>query len=291
MSVAMMGVGTLISAGAARKTQRNLRDIARTPGLDIGEQYSEIEGLLPQMQGLETQRNSFNMDELSRILNESIPGYDDAQQQRMDTVGSLQRGEIPQDVQDAIFRRGASQGVAGGYGPGSGMGRSLVARDLGRTSLDLIGAGNQMFQQTIDGTPRVDQANLAMDPLQMIQLRSGERLQKMQARMTAEMSPSGSAVMGQGMQQMGASLMEMAGSVGGMAASAGVAACFIARLCIPEAWERFYVWKELLAPREFRDWYNQNAERVALWLADKPEKIKQIRAWMLHILKESPCHY
>jgi hypothetical protein len=44
---------------------------------------------------------------------------------------SFLRGEIPQDVQDAVRRSTASQSIKGGFDIQSGMGRNRVARDLG----------------------------------------------------------------------------------------------------------------------------------------------------------------
>lgn len=57
-------------------------------------------------------------------------------------------GQLPQDVQDAVIRTGLQKGQAGGIGR-SGLGRNLVGRDLGLTSLDLL---NQRINRAADYT-------------------------------------------------------------------------------------------------------------------------------------------
>jgi hypothetical protein len=59
-------------------------------------------------------------------------------------ASSYLAGNIPQDVQDQIQRATAQMSMAGGYGPTSGMGRNLTARDLGLTSLNLQQMGTSM---------------------------------------------------------------------------------------------------------------------------------------------------
>lgn len=56
------------------------------------------------------------------------------------------RGQIPLDVQTQVKNNAAQTSLFGGYG-GSQVARNLTARDLGLTSLDLIGRGNQGLEQ------------------------------------------------------------------------------------------------------------------------------------------------
>ena len=80
--------------------------------------------------------NQFNNDELEKFLRRAIPGYDDIVNNSSALIQSGLKGELPADVAAAINQKGASKAIAGGYG-GGGMGRNLVARDLGRTSYDI----------------------------------------------------------------------------------------------------------------------------------------------------------
>lgn len=91
------------------------------------------------------QANLDNADSLMAMLDKLIPGFSDMIKQGMDTSASLMRGEIPQDVQDQIMSESAFKSLMGGYG-GSQMGSALTARDLVRTSLDLMQAGANSAQ-------------------------------------------------------------------------------------------------------------------------------------------------
>lgn len=84
--------------------------------------------------------NAFNQAELEKMLESALPGYKSMVGSISNRVGGLLSGEVPKDVSESIGRNAAWQSMAGGYG-GSGMGRNLVARDLGLTSLNLIEKG------------------------------------------------------------------------------------------------------------------------------------------------------
>jgi hypothetical protein len=77
----------------------------------------------------------------------AMPGY----QQNMAKANKLTTdylaGKIPQDVVDQVFRNSAAKGFATGL-YGGGIGRNIVARDLGLTSLQLQSAGAGLLEQT-----------------------------------------------------------------------------------------------------------------------------------------------
>jgi len=50
--------------------------------------------------------------------------------------------------------------------------------------------------------------------------------------------------------------------------------------CVPDEWEAFYFWKELLAPDWFRNLYNTHSKAVAGWLSNKPTLQKLVAKWM-----------
>lgn len=64
-----------------------------------------------------------------------------------ENAAALMSGRISADVQANLARSGAMRALQGGFGAGSGMGRNLQARDLGLTSLDLMGKGYDMFDR------------------------------------------------------------------------------------------------------------------------------------------------
>lgn len=281
MSLGLMAVGGLLSGNAASKAKKELRQIADTPGLDVGEAIKEAGRYSGDIQAMEGKRNTFNQGELERLMEMSIPGYKEGQRQRTGTALSMMRGELPPDVEQAILRSTAARSVGGGYG-GSVAGRNLVARDLGRTSLDLMRLGGDQFQGIISGTPMAGRVDYDISPQDIIGLRGNERSERIGLRTNAATAPGKTAVWGQTATQMGKSLMELAGSVAG---AAGGAMCHVARLCIPDEWEAFYFWKELLAPDWFREIYNEHAPAIAAWLEKRPVARRVVTGWMKRTLR------
>ena len=74
-----------------------------------------------------------------------------------------------------------------------------------------------------------------------------------------------------------------AGAIGNLAGGYGniMRSCFVARECIPDQWEAFYFWKELVGPKWFKSFYDSNAEKFAKWLKDKPKVKKLVANWMV----------
>lgn len=62
---------------------------------------------------------------------------------------------------------------------------------------------------------------------------------------------------------------------------AELAECSVARLVIPDQWEAFFFWKELLAPKWFRLFYNTYAPAIARSISDKPRAQSIIRLLMI----------
>jgi hypothetical protein len=71
------------------------------------------------------------------------------------------------------------------------------------------------------------------------------------------------------------------GNIGSSYAGFGLGGCFVARECIPDQWEAFYFWKELVGPKWFKSLYDSNAEKFAKWLKDKPKAKKLVANWMI----------
>jgi hypothetical protein len=57
--------------------------------------------------------------------------------------------------------------------------------------------------------------------------------------------------------------------------------CYVARECIPDQWEAFFFWKELVGPAWFKSFYNNNSEKIANWIKNKPKVKKLVAKWML----------
>lgn len=210
--------GTAMAASAASRRKRQLEAIANLPGIQQGDIYGEISKNQGAAEGIESRRNEFNRAELRKMLGETIPGYEEGQAQRSQNALALMRGEIPADVADVIQRSAAARAVTGGYG-GTPAGRNLVARDLGRTSLDLMNLGQQQFAGILGTTPRAEMANYMLTPSQIMALRSRERTEKMGAMGQAAMAKGATETWAKGLSDMGGALM--GGGFGGMMGGMG----------------------------------------------------------------------
>lgn len=102
---------------------------------------------------LATATNSFNSDQLLAMMNKMIPGFSDLQAKRSQVASDRLSGKISPDVSNAIWSSSAAKALGLGIG-GSGAGRNVTARDLGRTSLDLQDSGAKMTSDIIGSTPR-----------------------------------------------------------------------------------------------------------------------------------------
>jgi hypothetical protein len=86
---------------------------------------------------------------LERQLRRAIPGYDQIVQQASKNIGAALSGELSPEVSAQVQRSTAGRALAGGFGAGSGFGRSLTARDLGLTSMQLQNQGLAQAQNFI----------------------------------------------------------------------------------------------------------------------------------------------
>lgn len=148
--------------------------------IDItAEQQKTVAGnqaTLPGAMALGKDVNTFNQSELDRLYNQALPGYDRIKQNVSDYLTATTGGQLPDDVADEIYRRTSSRAYAGGFG-GSGLGRNLTARDLGLTSLDLMGRGIDSTQRWLSTqtAPRFDVTSMFLSPAQRIPLAMEER--------------------------------------------------------------------------------------------------------------------
>ena len=87
--------------------------------------------------------------QLETQLRRAIPGYDQLVSQAGANIGAALRGEISPEVSAQVQRSTAGRALSGGFGAGSGFGRSLTARDLGITSMQLQNQGLAQAQNFI----------------------------------------------------------------------------------------------------------------------------------------------
>lgn len=126
-----------------------------------------------QISKLAGQANTFNQEELNKMLESAIPGYHSMVTSIGGRINDFLSGTIPKDVMGNVERSSAYRSLSGGYG-GSGMARNLVARDLGLTSLQLIekgiDAGSRWIATAKANTvaPQFDVSSMFITPQQRI---------------------------------------------------------------------------------------------------------------------------
>lgn len=119
-------------------------DVPPAPFVDPQDaQQAAIQGnyrALPDIERLGRSTDRYNLDQRIKALSGFVPGFTDIQSAGSSSLLSMLRGELPSDVSDEVRRQANARAFAGGFG-GSGASGALQARDLGRTSLDLVGMG------------------------------------------------------------------------------------------------------------------------------------------------------
>jgi hypothetical protein len=204
--------GMFLSAKGAKQRRNQMDAIANTPGIDsratTADALGDIEFNTPQAKRVASTENTFNQEELNRMMELAVPGYGGLQGQRAKNAGSLLRGELPPDVEALVKRKAAARSVAGGFG-GSGMARNLTLRDLGLTSLDAMTTGNQFTTSLIGSSPVANLARLSeftgLTPRELIAMRSRERFDKLDRLTAAAGIPNSNEIWGKGLQDMGSS--------------------------------------------------------------------------------------
>ena len=200
--------GAAMQASAASAARRQARDAANLPGVDIGQVLGESAANAPRAREMEAERNAFNRAQLLESLGIQVPGYQEAQAKRAENALALLRGELPPDVLAQVQRQAAGKAVQGGYA-GSAAGRNLVARDIGRTSLDLANLGGQQFANILGTTPLAPLANYEFTPQQIAALRGGERSAQQQALLGVAGMPSATGIAGQALGSLGSGLINL----------------------------------------------------------------------------------
>lgn len=128
-----------------RKYERMLSDPAKVLALTMNANNQNFAGARDAAVRL----NNFNQDELTRMLNKNIPGYQGMIGIALRNTRNWLRGRIPGDVGAAVEDRAAENAMRMGLPAGSGSARALTARDLGVTSLDLMAKGENSLQRWI----------------------------------------------------------------------------------------------------------------------------------------------
>jgi hypothetical protein len=198
------------------------------PGQEQQKAINENAAVTPELEKQASGINKFNQDQLTRMLQQAIPGYEALKSQTSSNIESMLKGEIPDDVKAAVINGGAAKALGGGYG-GSGAHGDLVARDLGLTSLSLTQQGitsAEAWMKTVSSleTPALyDFSKMFITPGQQLEADTGERNAKFQHDWTQnqiDWQSSLGFLAGNEIQTDSSQLNSMVGSVAGSAAGA-----------------------------------------------------------------------
>lgn len=175
------------------------------------------------------QANMFNQEQLNKMLEMAVPGYQSMVSGIGGRIKEMLSGELPKEISDNIGRNAAYKSLTGGFG-GSGMSRNLVARDLGFSTLDLIGkgidAGSRWIATARQSTvaPQFDVSSMFITPAQRIAVTEFNRTGQFQRdwmdnQLDAEYSTG--TIVGRGLADFGQGITGLATSMAGSAAGAG----------------------------------------------------------------------
>ncbi len=223
----------------------------------------------------------------ARAVGEAIANAD--VQRRQQALGLLQSGQTTSDVANRQAQE-SFQNI-------------LAATGQRNTAQQQTFAGQMASQQQRQGAQQQNIANiqsaLGLQPIvsQAAQLgglqqgaspfASPQYIQGMQQASPGQLLQTGSSFALQNAQnafeasQAGSPLAILKGVTGAIGALGSAAGCYVARECIPDQWEAFYFWKELVGPAWFKSFYDSNAEKFAKWLKDKPKAKKLVANWMI----------
>lgn len=235
---------------------------------------------LPALQAQAQQINTFNQDELQRLLERALPGYNKLRDKTTGVIRDWLAGKIPDDVSDEVMRRSAGRALYGGFG-GSGMARNLTARDLGLTSLDLVGKGMDAASKWISnarsGISQFDVSSMFIRPEFQAQFAAQERNAQFQ-RDYVQNQWDWYSSFGQQLIRFEDTVVQLAGDVAGAAMM-----CWVAREVFGAdnpKWLLFRHWMKTRAPQWFVNLYLKHGEAFAKWISNKPILKYVIRGWM-----------
>ena len=193
------------------------------------EQRKAIQGNIENLPGAEklaTSVNAFNQAQLDKMLEAAIPGFGGMKEQISGNISDWLAGKVPEDVSGVVERSAAGKALAGGYG-GSAMQRNLTARDLGLTSLDLMGKGVSSAESWMKTAAAISEptmfnvSSMFISPTTQLAQATSERNAKFQYDWNKELidwQSSFKYLLGSEMAQNDAALSNMVGSVAGSVA-------------------------------------------------------------------------
>lgn len=157
-------------------TLQNYNPVSYTEGfeqfLGSGKYFPQMNRMLNRITDTENRQYRQDLDRATPRLRRDIRQFGR-------NVSNLLDGRIPTSVQGQIRDAANERAVLGGFG-GSQVNRNLVARDLGRTSLDLTNMGASQLPQVLALSERMNPVrasslNYLMTPQQLFSTEIGQQ--------------------------------------------------------------------------------------------------------------------
>lgn len=158
-----------------------------------GQAISGNLNVLPQLENIGSQVNSFNLDQMQSMLKSAIPGYSAITGSASGTIQDLLSGKVPTDVAQTVQASDAARALSGGYS-GSALSGTLTARDLGLTSLQLTEGGLSSAQSWLGLMDKLTQpatfdfSSMFVTPTQQFSAMTEERNAQFQHDYVANMN-------------------------------------------------------------------------------------------------------
>lgn len=183
MSAIAIGVGVSAAAAVASvaltATKKPPKAAQFQPVNFQQEQRTAITGNLGafgEASNLARQTNTFNAEEINRMLELSLPGAAGMKHKATANITDWMSGKLSIEDTDAIRTSAAGRAVGGGFG-GTGMGRNLEARDLGLSQLDIKMRGTDAASRWLAAarSPVFDVSSLFVKPGESAEFASRQR--------------------------------------------------------------------------------------------------------------------
>lgn len=253
------------------------------PGEVQKQTIAENAAALPGAESLASNVNQFNLDQLAKALQFSLPGG----LEKAQTNISNQLLGIS-DVEDT--KAGIRSAVAAGYGQGvqgSQFGNLKVIGQLGRSVAQQRQQGFQNFVTLSQATkaPQMDPTSMFLSPSQRLSTAISQNESQfnrdwLQSQINAAPHPAGAF----SMELLMSAVKSFAGAAGSMAGG-----CWVAREVYGEEnpmWLLFRQWLYEDAPKWFRNAYLRFGPMVASVIRALPFLKPSIRSWMDRRIQE-----
>lgn len=178
-----------LKGGSSKSSIFGKKPDYKSPGLSAAEATEANLANLPKAQELASKVDTYNQEEMLRLLRKTIPGIDNILKEGSNALESGLRGEVPKSVQDQLQTRSASRAIEGGYA-GSGMHRNLEARDFGLTSWDITNKSMDSFSRWTQSVSQLTSPGIYNIGSSFINHQDQFNYNKLQAETAAAPDPS-----------------------------------------------------------------------------------------------------